>query len=112
MIGDESNDPYLGELLRGYTEAEISELQKYLLEWETGTYVSVAHSVIDHARRKQFDPLKYLRKAHNFSKRSARRVPKSGYRADGSAVYRKENEFLIVRSDQYDVEEIVTYGIN
>jgi hypothetical protein len=38
-------------------------------------------------------------------------VPKSGYRSDGSAVYRKENEFLIVRSDQYSVEKIVTYGI-
>jgi hypothetical protein len=54
----------------------------------------------------------YLRKAHNFNRRGARRVPKLGYRSDGSAVYRKENEFLIVRPDQYGIEKIVTYGIN
>lgn len=107
-----STDPYLNELLGGYADAEISELQQYLLEWEAGTYDSVAQSVIHHAQRKGFDPLKYLRKAHNFSKKSAKRVPKSGYRLDGSAVYRKENEFLIVRPDQYGIEKIVTYGIN
>ena len=27
-----SSDPYLSELLKGYTDAEISELQRYLLE--------------------------------------------------------------------------------
>jgi hypothetical protein len=112
MPDEPSTDPYLKELLQGYRDAEISELQQYLLEWEAGTYSSVAHSAIHHAERKQFDPLKYLRKAHNFSKKSAKRIPKSGYRSDGSAVYRKENEFLIVRSDQYGVEKIVTYGIN
>ncbi len=112
MSDDPSTDPYLDVLLKGYGDAEISELQQYLLEWEVGTYNSVAHSIIHHAERKRFDPLKYLRKAHNFSKKGAKRVPKSGYRSDGSAVYRKEDEFLIVRSDQYGAEKIVTYGVN
>jgi len=112
MTDDPFTDPYLNELLKGYRDAEIAELQQYLLEWEAGTYNNVAHSVIHYAERKQFDPLKYLRKAHNFSKKGAKRVPISGYRSDGSAVYRKENEFLIVRQDQYGVEKIVTYGIN
>lgn len=107
-----SSDPYLNELLKGYTDTEISELQRYLLEWEAGTYSSVAHSVINHAERKRFDPLRYLRKAHNFNKKGAKRVPKSGYRSDNSAVYRKDGEFLIVRPDQYGVEKIVTYGMS
>ena len=58
------------------------------------------------------NPLRYLRKAHSFSRRGARRVPKGGYRADGSAVYRKGNEYLIVRFDRSGVEKIVTYGLN
>ncbi|KAB8320676.1 hypothetical protein SD81_003680 [Tolypothrix campylonemoides VB511288] len=53
------------------------------------TYTSVAHSVVDHALRKNIDALKYLRKAHNFNKKGAVRVPKAGYRGDGAAVYRK-----------------------
>jgi hypothetical protein len=112
MPDDPFTDLHLVELLKGYTDAEISELQQYLAEWEAGTYDSVAHSVLHHAERKQFDPLRYLRKAHNFNRKGARRVPKSGYRSDGSAVYRKEGEFLIVRPDQCGVEKIVTYGIN
>ena len=66
----------------------------------------------NHADRKGFSPLRYLRKAHNFNKRGAVRVPKSRVRLDGSIVYRKGNEFLIVRSDSYGIEKIVTYGIN
>jgi len=112
MSDDCFADPYLARLLEDYGESEVVELQQYLLEWEAGTYDSIAHSVIHHAERKRFDPLRYLRKAHNFSKKGAKRVPKSGYRPDGSAVYRKDNEFLIVRPDQYGVEKIVTYGIN
>jgi len=106
------SDPDLKELLRGCTDAEISELQQYILKWDAGTYASAAQSVMHHAERKGFDPLKYLRKAHNFNKKGAKRVPKSGCRLDGSAVYRKEDEFLIVRPDPYGIEKIVTYGIN
>ncbi len=36
------------------------------------------------------------RKAHTFNKKRAQRVPKTGYRVDGSAVYRKGSEYLIV----------------
>jgi hypothetical protein len=72
----------------------------------------VAQSILDHASRKEFDPLRYLRKAHNFNKKGAVRVPKTGYRRDGSAVYRKGNEYLIVRPDRFGVEKIVTYGVN
>jgi hypothetical protein len=113
-----SSDPYLKELLQGYTDREGDELQQYLLNWSAGTYGSVAQSILHHAARKRFDPLKYLRKAHNFNRKAAKRVPKSGYRLDGSpdsCLYRRSyigNEFLIVRPDQYGVEKIVTYGIN
>ncbi|MGA7934528.1 MAG: hypothetical protein WCA35_13350 [Kovacikia sp.] len=112
MPDDLSTDPDLRKLLQEYTDTESFELQQYLLEWEAGTYSSVSQSVLHHAERKGLDPLIYLRKAHNFNRRGARRVPKSGYRSDGSAVYRKANEFLIVRPDQYGIEKIVTYGIN
>jgi hypothetical protein len=112
MSDSPSIDPHLQALLQGYTDAEVSELQLYLLEWEAGTYDCVAHSVMDHAERKGFDPLRYLRKAHNFNKKGAQRVPRSGYRLDASAVYRKQTEFLVVRQDQYGVERIVSYGIN
>jgi hypothetical protein len=53
-----------------------------------------------------------LRKAHNFNRKGATRVPRLGYRQDDSAVYRKSSEFLIVRPDAFGVEKIVTYGIN
>jgi hypothetical protein len=80
--------------------------------WDASTYMSVAQSILDHAARKEFDRLKYLRKAHNFNKKGATRVPKTGYRRDASAVYRKGNEYLIVRADNFGVEKIVTYGVN
>jgi hypothetical protein len=76
------------------------------------TYISVAQNILDHASRKEFDPLRYLRKAHNFNQRGAVRVPKTGYCRDGSAVYRKGNEYLIIRPDRFGVEKIVTYGVN
>jgi len=49
---------------------------------------------------------------HNFNKKGSIRVPRSGDRQDGSAVYRKGTEFLIMRLDQYGIEKIVTYGTN
>jgi hypothetical protein len=70
------------------------------------------HNILDHTSRKQFDPLKYLRKAHNFNKKGAIRIPKTGYRQDASAVYRKGSEYLIVRIDKFGAEKIVTYGVN
>lgn len=54
----------------------------------------------------------YLRKAHNFNKKETVRVPKTGYRRDGSAIYREGNEYLIVRFDRFGVEKIVIYGVN
>jgi hypothetical protein len=105
-------DPFLEQLLEGYTKAEATEIQRYLNEWDASTYISVAESILDHATRKRIEPLKYLRKAHNFNKKGAIRVPKAGYRWDGSAVYRKGNEYLIVRPDQFGTEKIVTYGVN
>lgn len=112
MKDEPAVNPELNQLFERYTDAERVELQQYLTEWEAGTYSNVAQSVLDHAERKGFDPLRYLRKAHNFSRKGAVRVPRTGYRQDESAVYRKGNEFLIVRPDQYGVEKIVTYGIN
>ncbi|MEG4275783.1 MULTISPECIES: hypothetical protein [unclassified Microcoleus] len=112
MPDESSVDPYLDRLFEDYSNTEVIELQQYVSEWDRGTYRTVAQSVLDHSQRKGFDPLKYLRKAHNFNTRGAVRVPRTGYRQDGAAVYRKGNEFLIVRPDQYGVEKIVTYGIN
>ncbi len=105
-------DPFLAQLCEGYTEAEVAEIEQYMAEWDASTYLSVGQSILDHASRKGFDPLRYLRKAHNFNKKRAVRVPKTEYRRDGSAVYRKGNEYLIVRPDQFGVEKIVTYGVN
>ncbi|MGG6265713.1 hypothetical protein ACQ4M3_19965 [Leptolyngbya sp. AN03gr2] len=105
-------DPFLDQLCKGYTEAEVLEITQYLSEWDASTYASVAQSILDHAARKEYDPLKYLRKAHNFNQRNAVRVPRTGYRSDNSAVYRKGNEYLIVRPDRFGMEKIVTYGVN
>ncbi|WP_017653337.1 hypothetical protein [Fortiea contorta] len=105
-------DPFIAQLCEGYTEAEAAEINQYLAEWDASTYISVAQSILDHASRKEFEPLKYLRKAHSFNTKRAVRVPKTGYRQDGSAIYRKGNEYLIVRPNNFGVEKIVTYGVN
>ncbi|MFB2917487.1 hypothetical protein [Aerosakkonema funiforme] len=112
MPDEPSIDPFLTQLGQGYTEAEVAEIEQYITEWDASSYISVAQNILDHASRKKFDPLKYLRKAHNFNKKGAVRVPKIGYRSDGSAVYRKANEYLIVRPDKFGIEKIVTYGVN
>lgn len=112
MSKEPISDEFLIELLESYTSAEAAEIQQYLSEWDAATYTSVCQSILDHANRKGIDPLRYLRKAHNFNKKGAIRVPKTGYRGDSSAVYRKGNEYLIVRPDQYGTEKIVTYGVN
>lgn len=106
------SDPFLTQLLEGYTLAEGLEIQQYMNEWDAATYTSVSQSILDHAARKGIDRLKYLRKAHNFNKKGAIRVPKTGYRGDSSAVYRKGNEYLIVKPDNSGTEKIVTYGVN
>lgn len=109
---DSSFDPFLEELLQNYNEEESIEIQQYLQEWDAATYISVAQSILDHASRKEIDSLKYLRKAYNFNTKRAKRIPKTGYRWDGSAVYRRRNEYLIVRPDQFGFERIITYGVN
>jgi hypothetical protein len=106
------NDPFLEKLCQNYTEEEITEIKNYLSEWSVASYLSIAHNILDHAERKQIDPLKLLRKAHNFNKKRANWIPPLGYRQDQSAVYRKKNEYLIVRIDPYGIEKIVTYGVN
>jgi hypothetical protein len=112
MPDDFPLDPFLDQLCGGYTSEEITEIKQYLTEWDASTYISVSQNILDHALRKQVELLKYLRKAHNFNKKGATRVPKTGYRRDGSAVYRKGNEYLIVRPDKFGTEKIVTYGVN
>lgn len=112
MRDELSTDPYLTQILDRYNDFEAIEIREYLGDWDAGTYGSIAQSVLDHADRKGFTVLKYLRKAHNFNQKGSFRVPYSGYRQDGSAVYRKGNEYSIVRPDRYGVEKIVTYGSN
>ena len=112
MPDEPIEDPFFTQLCEGYTDSEIVEIQQYREEWDAGSYISIAHSILDHAARKQLDPLRYLRKANAFNKKRAERVPKRGYRVDGSTVYRKGNEYLIVRPDRFGSEKIVTYGVN
>ncbi|HEY9706454.1 MAG TPA: hypothetical protein V6C58_28735, partial [Allocoleopsis sp.] len=73
-------DPYFQQLCAGYTKSEIAEIEQYLKEWNAASYISVAQNILDHADRKGLDALKLLRKAHNFNKKGAIRVPKKGYR--------------------------------
>ena len=63
------DDPFLEKLCQNCTEKEIIEIKSYLSEWSAATYLSIAHNILDHADRKQIDPLKLLRKAHNFYKK-------------------------------------------
>ncbi|MFM7576497.1 MAG: hypothetical protein ACKO5Q_06115 [Microcystaceae cyanobacterium] len=106
------SEPCLEQLCQNYTKEEIIEIKSYLSEWSAASYLSIAHNILDHADRKQIDPLKLLRKAHNFNKKRAMRIPPKNYRQDQSAVYRKNNEYLIVRLDPSGIEKIVTYGVN
>ncbi len=104
------SDIYFTLLCNPYSETEIQEVERYLGDWSAGTYASVSQSVLDHAMRKGIEPLKYLRQAHNFNQKRATRVPPTGYRRDGSAVYRKEGQYLIVRPDQSGTEKVVSFG--
>jgi len=52
------NDPFLEKLCQNCTEKEIIEIKSYLSEWSAATYLSIAHNILDHADRKQIDPLK------------------------------------------------------
>lgn len=112
MPDEPSLDPFWVRLCAGYSEAEVKEIEQHLTAWEASTYTSIPHSILDHAFRKQVDPLKYLIKAHNFTKKGEVIIPKSGYRGDNTAIYRKRNEYLIVKTDAFGVEKIVTYGVN
>ncbi len=107
-----SDDIYLKSLCELYTEIEVVEIKKYLEEWSAGTYATTAQGVLDHAIRKGIEPIKYLRRCHNFNRKRARRVPPKGYRQDGSAVYRKDGQYLIVRLDQFGIEKVVSFGIS
>jgi len=106
------NDPFLEKLCQNCTEKEIIEIKSYLSEWSAATYLSIAHNILDHADRKQIDPLKLLLNPNNYKKKPATRIPPKDYRQDQSAVYRKNNEYLIVRLDPSGIEKIVTYGVN
>jgi hypothetical protein len=76
------NDRFLDKLCQNYTEEEITEIKTYLSEWSAASYLSIANNILDHAQRKQIDPLKLLRKAHNFNLKRAIRIPPKGYRPD------------------------------
>lgn len=101
---------HFAQLCEPYNKTEIQELEGYLSDWSAGTYANVSQSVLDHAMRKGVEPLRYLRQAHNFNRKRALRVPPTGYRRDGSAVYRKEGQYLIVRPDASGTEKVVSFG--
>ncbi|WP_375479399.1 hypothetical protein [uncultured Nostoc sp.] len=47
------SDQFLIQLLESYTSAEVTEIQKYISEWDAATYTSVAQSILDHANEKE-----------------------------------------------------------
>ncbi|MBD2539011.1 hypothetical protein [Coleofasciculus sp. FACHB-SPT36] len=112
MLDESLVDPFLAQLCEGYTKAEVAEIEQNIADWDASTYISVAQSILDHASRKEFNPLRYIRKKYTFNNKGAVRVPKTGYRRDGSAVYRQVNEYLIIRSGRFGIEKIVSYGVN
>jgi hypothetical protein len=60
-------------LFAGYSNAEISEIIVLMEGWSVATYSSIAHCIVDHAERHEFqgDYLNYLRTAKNFNKKGA-----------------------------------------
>ncbi|MBN8560297.1 MAG: hypothetical protein J0L70_07235 [Leptolyngbya sp. UWPOB_LEPTO1] len=98
-------DPYEQLLFATYTEAEALEIEALLADWDQATYETLAHSIVDHAERHGYSGnyLRYLRKAKNFNKKSA----KQKTLADGAIRWNKGFEFLIERSGK-----IISYGEN
>lgn len=66
---------YEAILFLGYTEIEIKEIKKLMKNGDQATYPSLAHSIVDHCDRHNFENnyLKYLRKANSFKKKGAKR---------------------------------------
>ncbi len=98
-------DFYESILFEQCTEAEIAEMESLMADWDRATYPTLATSIVKHADKHGFknDYLKYLRKAANFNKKSAKRkdLPNSATR------WNRGNQFLIERNGK-----IVTYGEN
>ncbi|MCY1069787.1 DUF4157 domain-containing protein [Nannocystis sp. RBIL2] len=95
-------------LFKGRKVREIEEMVRLIGTWAKRTYDSPAHSVRDHAGRKRFDPLKYLRKAAEFKRKGAHKTgPKEG--GDVVKYERPDGEFLEVEAS---TGKIVTYGFN
>jgi hypothetical protein len=69
MLDESPVDPFWVRLCAKYSEAEITEIEQYLTEWDASTYTSVAHSVVDHALRKNIE---YLTNVSTQSRRSSR----------------------------------------
>jgi len=40
-------DPFLIQLLEGYTSTEAAEIQRYMKQWDAATYTSVAQSILE-----------------------------------------------------------------
>jgi hypothetical protein len=51
------NNPFLKKLCENHSLIEIEEIKSYLPEWTAATYLSISHNILDHAKRKQIDPL-------------------------------------------------------
>jgi ubiquinone biosynthesis protein COQ9 len=102
---NDASDPYEAELFFCYADNEIEEMQALMQSWDQATYSSVPASIVKHAKKHGFSEnyLRYLRKAANFNKKSARKklLP------DGAMRWNRGDEFLIERNGK-----IVTYGEN
>lgn len=96
---------YEAIIFQGYTETEIKEIKRLMSNWAQATYPSLAHSIVDHGNRHNFEHnyLKYLRKADNFNKKGAKRK----ILLKGAIRWNKGNEFIIERDGK-----IISYGIN
>ncbi|NER20071.1 MAG: hypothetical protein F6J86_39195 [Symploca sp. SIO1B1] len=102
--------PSEGELFEGYTQGEIEEIQELMQQWSPATYADVAASILDHAFRKDFEPLDYLRRASRFDKPKAIRIPRLGSSEMGTVRWeiKSTGEYLIETPEG----KIVTYGFN
>ncbi len=98
------------QIFANRTQDEIEEIQTLMMLWSSGTYDKVIESVLDHAERKGYDLLDYLRSAANFNKNKAVRIPPLGFRDDDTVRWenKRTGEFLI----EDNLGKIRTYGVN
>ena len=88
----------------------LAEQVELLSKWDPGEFPTVESSVHyhHHAHGAGMDLWQYLRKAAEFDRMGAMRVPAAGTRPGGTVKYKRKNgEFLIERDGK-----ILSYGLS